>query len=159
VLTWRATWSKSGTASEPMVLEEEPDRLGHLLEAVLADDQAVVRVRTKRLVVGAQPLGQPLAVGLGTKRSRPPPITRRGTSGSASPVDLTPSSICRRAAPDSTPIMCWTRITSARLRSGFWRWIASGAPSQPMQLAAVLARQQADECGAAVAAGQPAGPG
>ena len=50
---------------EPVVLQERADGVGDLLVALLADDQAVVGVRTERLVLRAQPLRQPLAVGSG----------------------------------------------------------------------------------------------
>ena len=55
-----AKWLAPGL--EPVVLEERADGVGDLLVAVLADDQAVVRVGAERLVLGAQPLGQALAV-------------------------------------------------------------------------------------------------
>src|SRR6266550_6231136 len=45
---------------QPVRLEEPPDRLGDLLMALLADDEPVMRVRSERLVLRAEPLGQPL---------------------------------------------------------------------------------------------------
>ena len=50
-------------ALQAVRLEEAADRIGDLLEAALADDQAVMRVRRERLVAGVEPLGEPLRVG------------------------------------------------------------------------------------------------
>ena len=50
-----------GPELQPVRLQERPDRVGDLLVALLADDQAVVRMRAERLVLGAEPVGQPLA--------------------------------------------------------------------------------------------------
>src|SRR5689334_7322957 len=48
--------------SEAVHLEEQPDRLRDLLEAVLAEQEPVVRMRGERLVPGIEPFGQPLRV-------------------------------------------------------------------------------------------------
>src|SRR4051794_14723885 len=45
---------------EPVELEEAADRVGDLLVALLADHEAVVRMRSERLERRAQPLRQPL---------------------------------------------------------------------------------------------------
>ena len=47
-----------------MVLQEGANGVGHLVEGLLADDRAVVRVRPEGLVLGAEPLCQASAVGL-----------------------------------------------------------------------------------------------
>jgi hypothetical protein len=48
-----------------MRLEEAADRLGDLLMAALANDQAVVRMRPERLVLGVEPRRHALGQGLG----------------------------------------------------------------------------------------------
>ena len=45
---------------EPVRLEEAADRIGDLLEALLADEQPVMRVRGEGLVARVEPLRQPL---------------------------------------------------------------------------------------------------
>ena len=60
----------SARRSEPVRLEEAPDRLGDLLVALLADDQAVVGVRPERLVLRAEPLGEPLRRRLRARSDR-----------------------------------------------------------------------------------------
>jgi len=47
-------------------LEEPADRLRHLLVALLANDQPVVRVGPEGLVFGTEPLGKPLGGLSGT---------------------------------------------------------------------------------------------
>src|SRR5689334_18391195 len=51
-------------ALEAMRLEEAPDRVGDLAVALLADDEAVVGVRSERFVLGAEPLGEALGIRL-----------------------------------------------------------------------------------------------
>ena len=103
------------------------DRLGDLLVAALADDQAVVRVRAERLVVRVEPLGQPLRRRLSGTSGRARRRSRAaGRLGSAAPVDRH----ARRASgagprPASCgfwPSRCWIRSTSASVRS---RWSRS----------------------------------
>ena len=54
-------WQSEGWALELVCLEEYPNCIHHLRVAVLAKDQPVVRVRTKRLVLRTEPGRQPPA--------------------------------------------------------------------------------------------------
>src|SRR5688500_18467885 len=51
--------------SEPVALQEGADAVGALVVAALADDTPAVRVRAERLVLRAEPVGEPRALGLG----------------------------------------------------------------------------------------------
>ena len=128
-----------------MRLDEGAHCIGDLLVAVLADDagrsaNACQSPRTRR---PATLPGAALSLS-GKKRSRPAPMTSLGTCGSWSSSIETPSSICRRAAPDSAPIMCWTRITSALVRVRVLALERVDRPIPAQQLAPVFARQQPD---------------
>ena len=70
-------------------------------------------------------------------------MTSMGTPAERARSTVTPSSIWRRAAPLSAPMRCWTRTTSAIVRSGFWRWIWSAAPAQPRAPAGTAAARGA----------------
>ena len=53
---------RDATGLQAVRLQEPADRVGHLLEAALADDQPVMRVGRERLVAGLEPVGEPLGV-------------------------------------------------------------------------------------------------
>src|SRR3972149_1377682 len=112
---------------QPMRLEEGPDRGGHLLVGLLAQHQPVVRVRPVGLVLGAEPGGEAFRVAL---RLEPVETLPAPAPPAARPTG-TPASTSRRAWPDSAPIMCCTRSTSAMVRSGLRRRSCSGIPAQP----------------------------
>ena len=95
-------------------LEEPADRLGDLLVALLADHQAVVRVRPERLERRrpATPPAAPTSTP-GTWRSSAAPIDElAGSSTTGRGIDRHALSIWRRARPLSCgfwPSMCWMR--------------------------------------------------
>src|SRR6266436_797110 len=61
----------AGTTSEAVDLEEAADGLSHLLMALLADDQPVVRMGAERLVLGSEPGREPLGRRLGHDAIQP----------------------------------------------------------------------------------------
>ena len=52
------------TGSEPVALQERPERLGDLQVAMLTEDETVVGVGSERLVRSVEPLGKALDAGL-----------------------------------------------------------------------------------------------
>ena len=123
-----------GGASEPVVFQELADRVGDLLVAVLAEDEAVMGVRAERLVPGAQPLGEPVDLRLGDIAVEPAPTTRIGTSARCRRSTVTPWRIWRRAAPasrGSCPRRCLILTMSLSVRSRCSRWRRSGRVSHP----------------------------
>jgi hypothetical protein len=54
------TTSRRRHRSEAVCVQETPDRFGHLLVALFAEDEPVVGVRPERLVFRPEPLSKPL---------------------------------------------------------------------------------------------------
>src|SRR6478735_2642830 len=77
-------------ALEPVDLEEATNRVGDLLVAVLADDQAEMRVRRERLVARIEPLGEPLRLGQGDRPVEPGSDDEARHLGQPAPVDRDP---------------------------------------------------------------------
>ena len=67
------------------MLQERPDDVRDLFVAVLADDQAVMGVRPERVILGAQPLGQALAL-----RAREHPVDAGADDLDGQPVESRP---------------------------------------------------------------------
>ena len=117
----RQSWRRAPTYSR-FASRNAADRLGDLLVAVLAEDEAVVRVgrRTARSRRRATRPAAPTRLS-GTRAIEPGADDEpRDVSASRGRSTGTPGSIWRRAAPDSCgfwPSRCWIRRTSARVRS------------------------------------------
>ena len=141
IVRWQRTHGPGaarGALLQAVRLQERPDPLGHLLVALLAGDEAEVRVRAERLVLGVQPLGEALGV---VQADDPVQAAADDQARQLAkpPADrpTRPASIWRRAAPASCgfwPSRCWIFRTSGRVRSRSSRSSRSGSVSQPITL-------------------------